>query len=66
MSSSEIYKILSFEKTIDYNKTITTTQNNLIIVIGSAKQHEAQIIYILWFYNINVRYLIFGVHQITK
>jgi hypothetical protein len=47
MSSSEIYKILSFEKTIDYNKTITTTQNNLIIVIGSAKQHEAQIIYIL-------------------
>jgi hypothetical protein len=28
---------------IDYNKIIMSTQNNLIIVIGSGKQREAQI-----------------------
>ncbi len=44
MTYSEIYKILSFEKT----KLITiflktSTQNNLIIVIGSAKQRKTQI-----------------------
>jgi len=38
---SEIYKTLFFEKT--YNEIIISTQNNLIIIIGSAKQYEAQI-----------------------
>jgi hypothetical protein len=46
MTSSEIYRNLSFEKTkFIYNKIITSTKNNLIIVTGSAKQqHGAQII----------------------
>jgi hypothetical protein len=38
---SEIYKKIFFEKT--YNKIIMSTQNNLIIIIGSAKQCETQI-----------------------
>jgi sialic acid synthase SpsE len=38
MTNSEIYKILSFEKTkIDYNKIIMSTKNNLIIVTSSVK-----------------------------
>jgi hypothetical protein len=54
MTSNEIYKILFFEKNkIDYNKTIMLTQDNLMIIIGNAKQHRAQIcveaIQILWF-----------------
>jgi len=28
---------------INYNKTIISTQNNLIIIISSAKYHETQI-----------------------
>jgi hypothetical protein len=43
MTYSEIYKILSFEKT----KLITiylSTQNDLIIVTSSAKQHGTQIL----------------------
>jgi hypothetical protein len=31
MTSSEIYNILFFEKKNDYNKTISFTQNNLIL-----------------------------------
>jgi hypothetical protein len=38
MTYSEIYKNLSFEKNkIDCNKISMSTQNNLIIIIGSAK-----------------------------
>jgi hypothetical protein len=38
MTSNEIYKILFKKKEIfDYNKTIISTQSNLIIVTGSAK-----------------------------
>jgi hypothetical protein len=44
MTSNEIYKIVYFEKTTNYyNKIIISTQNNLIIVSHSAKQHGAQI-----------------------
>jgi sialic acid synthase SpsE len=45
MTYSEIYKILSFEKKKkDYNRIIMSTQNDLIIVTGSAKQHGTQIL----------------------
>jgi hypothetical protein len=45
MTYSEIYIILFFKKTkINYEKIIMSTKNNLIIVIGSAKSHGAQII----------------------
>jgi hypothetical protein len=44
MTYSEIYKNIIFWKDkIDYNRFIVSTQNNLIIVIGSVKQHGAQI-----------------------
>jgi len=33
-----------FEKTIDYNKIIMSTQNNLISIIGSAEQEPKFII----------------------
>jgi hypothetical protein len=53
MTSSEIYNISFFEKKNDYNKTISFTQNYLIIITGNVKQHRAQIcveaIQILWF-----------------
>jgi len=32
------------EDKIDYNKIIMFTQNNLILVLGSVKQHGAQIL----------------------
>jgi hypothetical protein len=32
-----------WKKKIDYNKIIMSTQNDLIIVISSAKYHETQI-----------------------
>jgi hypothetical protein len=32
-----------WKKKIDYKKIIMSTQNNLIIIFGSAKQHRAQI-----------------------
>jgi hypothetical protein len=44
MTYSEIFKKLSFEKTIDYNKIIMSRQNNLIHVIASAKQEPKFII----------------------
>jgi hypothetical protein len=45
MTYSEIFKKLSFEKIIDYNKIIMSTQNNnLISVISSAKQEPGFII----------------------
>jgi hypothetical protein len=38
MTYSEIYKILSSKKNKnDYNKLLCQLQNNLIIIIGSAK-----------------------------
>jgi nicotinamide mononucleotide adenylyltransferase len=45
MPYSEIYRILSFEKTKLINKSIMSAKNNLIIVIGSAKQRGAQLFY---------------------
>jgi hypothetical protein len=44
MTYNEIYKILFFEKIKLILKIIMFTKNNLIIIIGSAKQHEAQIV----------------------
>jgi hypothetical protein len=42
MIYSKIYKSLSFENKINYNKIIMFTQNNLIMVADSAKQCRAQ------------------------
>jgi hypothetical protein len=43
MTFSEIYKIVYFEKKNYYKKFIMSTQNNLVIITRSAKQHGAQI-----------------------
>jgi len=44
MTYNEIYNILSFGKTkLITTKLFMSSQNNLITVIGSAKQHRAQI-----------------------
>jgi hypothetical protein len=37
------FKYIFFEKKFDYNKIIMSTQNNIIIITGSAKQHKAHI-----------------------
>jgi len=42
MTCNEIYKFYLLKKN-DYNKIIMSMQNNSIIVIGSVKQHGAQI-----------------------
>jgi hypothetical protein len=49
MTYNEIYKIssskkISWKEKINYNKIIMSTQNNWIIIIGSAKQCKAQIL----------------------
>jgi hypothetical protein len=46
MTYSEIYKILLFEKTkLITKKIVMSTQIDFIIVIGSGKQHKAQIVF---------------------
>jgi hypothetical protein len=42
---------------IDYNKIMMPTQNNLIIVIGSAKQSEVQIIIIIIIYHYTITWI---------
>jgi hypothetical protein len=43
MTYNEIYKILSFEKTKLITTILLCPQDNLIIIIGSAKQRRAEI-----------------------
>jgi hypothetical protein len=47
MQQNDIYwnlqNFIFWKNKIDYKKIIMSTQNNLIIIIGSAKQHETQI-----------------------
>jgi hypothetical protein len=38
----DLQNLIFWKNKIDYNKTIMSTQNNLIIITGSAKQREAQ------------------------
>jgi len=44
MTYGEIFFKKKIEKTIDYNKIIMSTQNNLISIIGSAEQEPKFII----------------------
>jgi hypothetical protein len=37
-----LQNLIFWKNKIDYNKTIMSTQNNLIIITGSAKQLRAQ------------------------
>jgi hypothetical protein len=43
-----------------------STQNNLIIVIGSAKQHRAQIIYIYIYIHTHITVILGGYHRTKK